>query len=110
MRTLIQLPLLLALFVTLTASKSAQAIDFPTDSIVSIPLEDYKFVQAWAEFGLACESATLLLENQIIKDGQRVELMSTELDKSYESRNRLKFIASLLGVGLASSIIYIIFR
>tara|TARA_R110001592_G_scaffold29178_1_gene106112 strand:- start:591 stop:794 length:204 start_codon:yes stop_codon:yes gene_type:complete len=66
-------------------------------------------VQAWAEFGLACESATLLLENQIIKDGQRVEVMATELDKSYEARKRLKFISSLLAVGLASSIIYIIF-
>ena len=109
MRTLIQLPVLWVLFVTLTTSKNAQATDFPTDSLISIPLEDYKFVQAWAEFGLACESATLLLENQIIKDGQRVELMSTELDKSYESRKRLKFIASLLGVGLATSIIYIIF-
>jgi hypothetical protein len=97
------------LFVTLTTSKSAQATDFPTDSLISIPLADYKFVQAWAEFGLACESATLLLENQIIKDGQRVELMATELDKSYEARKRLKFIASLLAVGLASSIIYIIF-
>ena len=86
-----------------------QATDFPTDSLISIPLADYKFVQAWAEFGLACESATLLLENQIIKDGQRVELMATELDKSYEARKRLKFIASLLAVGLATSIIYIIF-
>ena len=109
MRTLIQLPLLWVLLVTLTTSENARGNDFPEDSLISIPLADYKFVQAWAEFGLACESATLLLENQIIKDGQRVEVMATELDKSYEARKRLRFISSLLAVGLATSIIYIIF-
>lgn len=110
MKKLIQLLPMMALLAILTTSKSVLATDCPNDSLITITLEDYKYIQVWAEFGLSCEEVTDLLESQIIKDGERVDEMSKELDKSYRKQSRLKVLSTFLGSGLAVSIIYIIFN
>jgi len=79
-----------------------------TDSVY-IPLEQWKYIQSWAEYGFACEKEVKLLKEQIAKDAARTEKMQDELNserkKNKRSKNGIKVIGA---VALAEMIVIIL--
>lgn len=78
----------------------------PADSVL-ITIEDFKYIQTWAEFGLTCEKTTIKLTEQIERDRITIETLDKELLKQQRRNNRLKAICGVLGGSLSVCIVYI---
>lgn len=78
----------------------------PRDS-VQIDIEDFKYIQTWAEFGLTCEKTTVKLTEQIERDRLTIETIDKELLKQKRQNRRLKTICGVLGGSLGVCVVYI---
>ena len=92
----------------LLTSVNAQATDCHTTDSVKISLDDYKYIQKWAEYGVECEKTVILLEQQIAKDAARVEKMEKELNKEREKNKKTKTAFRITAVIAAAELAVII--
>ena len=85
--------------------------DTPIDSTVTIPIEQWKFIKAWAEYGATCDSINSKLVSQIEKDAKRTEKMQNELNQEREKNQKLRnrvMIAGLIAFAEMLTIILLI--
>ena len=94
MKSLIQLPLMVFLLI-LSGSGIAQTTDsLQTDSI-SISLEDYKYIRAWASYGEKCEKAI----NEKNKQLDKVEVLVNDLANEVQvTKKKNKWLVAGIGV------------
>lgn len=81
---------------TLATSRSEQEANYPQDT-VCLNIDKWKYIQAWAEYGLKCKSESELLHEQIKRDAKRVERMYKELEGERKKNKNLKIGLSILG-------------
>lgn len=72
-----------------------------------ITIEDFKYIQTWAEFGLTCEKTTVKLSEQIERDRIIIETLDNELIEKQRRNNRLKAVCGVLGSSLSICVVYI---
>lgn len=109
MQKLIRLVQATALIFMLTTSANAQRADSLTLDSVYIALNDYKFVQTWAEFGIACEKTVYKLNDQLIEDAVKIAEAEKELEKAQKKHTRAKKTAQLFGgIALAEALVIIL--
>lgn len=112
MKTLTQLLLATVLTLTLTTSVIAQETDSLREdtTTIRISLDDYKYIQAWAEYGVTCDSIVQDLTKQIEKDAARTVEMAEEIDKLKKQNKRLSFGYLPMGVAILGETLILIFR
>lgn len=102
-----RLALITALLFTSMISKAAPVdVCQPADS-VQIDIEDFKFIQTWAEFGLTCEKTTAKLTDQIERDRITIETLDKELIDQRGKNDRLRTICGVLGSSLGVCIVWL---
>lgn len=107
MKKLIQYAPLLMLMLISEISWSAQTDVYQQDTredSVCIPIEQWQYIQTWAEFGFACDTINERLVMQIDQDMKRTEKMQKELDKERKRNKRnkttVKVLIAICGVQL----------
>lgn len=94
------------LFMSMISKAAPVDVYQPRDS-VQIDIEDFKYIQTWAEFGLTCEKTTVKLTEQIERDRLTIETIDKELLKQKRQNRRLKTICGVLGGSLGVCVVYI---
>jgi len=95
-------------FLFISTISRAERVDVcqPADSVL-VTIEDFKYIQTWAEFGLTCEKTTIKLTEQIERDRITIETLDKRLLKEKRRNKRLKTICGVLGGSLGVCVVYI---